>query len=326
MTHSPADARSFWIIGSGKGEIRNETLREPNEDEVLVRTLYSGISRGTEALVINGAVPVSEFGRMRAPFQDGDFPAPVKYGYINVGIVEKGPASLQGNGVFCLYPHQTRYVVPATAVYRIPDDVPPQRAVLAANLEAAINGVWDGAPRLGDRIAVIGAGVLGCLSAWLCNRIPGCEVELIDINDDRERIASALSVAFATPKKAIANADLVIHATGTAEGLSTALELAGFEATVLELSWYGNRKPAVPLGEGFHSKRLTLRSSQVGTVATAQRSRWDHRRRMELALKLLSDARLDAMISGESRFEDLPVVMPAIAASAGTTLCHRIVY
>src|SRR5262245_10886775 len=220
MTHSAADARSFWIIGSGKGEIRNETLRGPNEHEVLVRTLYSGISRGTEALVINGAVPVSEFGRMRAPFQDGDFPAPVKYGYINVGVVEKGPASLQGNAVFCLYPHQTRYVVPAAAVYRIPDGVPTQRAVLAANLEAAVNGVWDGTPGLGDRIAVVGAGVLGCLSAWLCNRIPGCEVELIDINDERERIASALNVAFATPKKAIANADLVIHASGTAEGLS----------------------------------------------------------------------------------------------------------
>jgi hypothetical protein len=326
MTKSPHDARSFWIVGPRQGEIRSETLREPNEHEVLVRTLYSGISRGTEALVLNGAVPVSEFSRMRAPFQDGDFPAPVKYGYISVGIVEKGPASLQGAAVFCLYPHQTRYVVPVDAVHRIPDVVPPKRAVLAANLETAVNGLWDAAPRLGDRVAIVGAGVLGCLTAWLCTRIPGCEVELIDINPDRARIAAALSVPFATPDKATPAADLVIHASATAEGLSTALELAGCEATVLELSWFGNRKPAVPLGEAFHSKRLTLQSSQVGAVATAQRSRWDTRRRMELALRLLSDAKLDALITGESRFEELPVVMPEIAASARSTLCHRIVY
>src|SRR5262245_24465819 len=326
MTKSARDARSFWIVGPGQGEIRSEPLREPNEQEVLVRTLYSGISRGTEALILNGAVPVSEFGRMRAPFQDGDFPAPVKYGYLNVGVVEKGPASLQGAAVFCLYPHQTRYVVPADAVYRIPDIVPPKRAVLAANLETAVNGLWDAEPRLGDRIAIVGAGVLGCLAAWLCNRIPGCEVELIDINPDRARVAAVLSVPFGIPERATAGADLVIHASGTAEGLATALELAGFEATVLELSWYGNRKPAVPLGEAFHSKRLTLRSSQVGTVAMAQRSRWDTRRRMELALKLLSDTKLDALITGESRFEELPMVMPEIAACAGSTLCHRIVY
>jgi Zn-dependent alcohol dehydrogenase len=326
MNKTAGDARSFWIVGPRQGEIRRETLREPNEHEVLVRTLYSGISRGTEALVLNGAVPASENHRMRAPFQDGDFPAPVKYGYINVGVVEKGPASLQNTAVFCLYPHQTRYVVPASAVYRIPDAVPPKRAVLAANLESAVNGLWDAAPRLGDRIAIVGAGVLGCLTAWLCSRIPGCEVELIDINPDRARIAAALNVLFATPDRATAPADLVIHASATAEGLSTALELAGFEAMVLELSWYGIRKPAVPLGEAFHSKRLTLRSSQVGTVATAQRSRWDTRRRMELALKLLSDAKLDALITGESRFDELPAVMPEIASSGGSTLCHRIVY
>src|SRR5262245_15178687 len=246
MTKSARDARSFWIVGPRQGEIRSETLREPNDQEVLVRTLYSGISRGTEALVLNGAVPASEFGRMRAPFQDGDFPAPVKYGYINVGVVEKGSVALQGSTVFCLYPHQTRYIVPVNAVHRIPDVVPPKRAVLAANLESAINGLWDATPRLGDRIAVVGAGVLGCLTAWLCSRIPGCEVELIDINPDRAHIAAALNVSFATPDRATTGADLVIHASTTSEGLSRALELAGFEATVLELSWFGNRKPAVP--------------------------------------------------------------------------------
>ena len=236
------------------------------------------MSRGTEALVLNGAVPASEFGRMRAPFQVGDFPAPVKYGYINVGVV-----AAQALRLFRVMPcsvsiHIRRDMscrpTPFTGFLK---DVPPKRAVLAANLETAVNGLWDASPRLGDRIAVVGAGVLGCLAAWLCDRIPGCEVELIDINPERAQIAAALNVPFATPAQATTGADLVIHASGTAEGLATALELAGFEATVLELSWFGNRKPAVALGEAFHSRRLTLRSSQVGTVATAQRSRWDTR-------------------------------------------------
>ena len=326
MSRAAGDARSFWIVEPGRGEIRSEALRAPTEHEVLVRTLYSGISRGTEALVFNGAVPASEFDRMRAPFQDGDFPAPVKYGYINVGRVEVGPSWLQDRVVFCLHPHQTRYVVPVDAVYPLPDDVPVKRAVLAANVEAAVNGLWDAAPRIGDRIAIVGAGVLGCLSAWLSTRIPGCTVELIDINTERARIAAALNVTFARPEQATGDADLVIHTSATPEGLSMALELAGFEATVLELSWFGNRKPQVPVGEAFHSRRLNLRGSQVGAVATAQRSRWTSRRRMELALKLLSDSRLDALITGESPFEEMPSVMPALARTAGNTLCHRIVY
>ena len=251
MSNASDDVRSFWIVGPGRGEIRTETLREPTEQEVLVRTLYSGISRGTEALVFKGAVPASEFERMRAPFQAGDLPAPVKYGYINVGHVEQGPPGLRGRVVFCLYPHQTRYVVPAEAVYPVPDAVPAERAVLAANLESAVNGLWDAVPKIGDRIAIVGAGTLGCLVSWLVARIPGCSVELIDIDPDKSSVAVALGVAFRSPEHATAEADLVIHTSATEEGLSTALRLAGFEAKVIELSWYGNRRPAVALGEAF---------------------------------------------------------------------------
>jgi threonine dehydrogenase-like Zn-dependent dehydrogenase len=320
------EARAFWIAEPGRGEIRAEKLPAPTGDEVLVRALYSGISRGTETLVFAGAVPQSELQRMRAPFQVGEFPAPVKYGYCSVGVVERGPASLVGRRVFCLYPHQTRYVVAAAAVHALPDDVPPERAVLTANLETAVNGLWDAAPRVGDRLTVVGAGTVGCLVAWLAARIADCEVELVDVDARKRATAQRLGVELKAPSDAARDADVVVHASGSAAGLATALELAGFEATVLEMSWYGDRRPSVPLGEAFHSRRLTLKSSQVGTIAAAQRARWSTQRRMQLVLRQLRDPVLDALISGESAFDELPEVLARLAAPSEYTLCHRVRY
>jgi threonine dehydrogenase-like Zn-dependent dehydrogenase len=292
----------------------------------MVRAMYSAISRGTEALVFQGRVPVSEYERMRAPFQVGDFPGPLKYGYSNVGRIEQGPSELRGRHAFVLYPHQTRYIVPAHAAYVLPDEVPPQRAVLAANLETAVNGMWDAQPNLGDRIVVIGAGTVGCLVAWLAGQLPGTDVELVDVNPHRAAIAQALGVRFATPDTLSTGADLVIHASGSASGLDTALRIAGFEATILEMSWYGGQAVSVSLGEAFHTRRLTLKSSQVGTIAASQRARWNTRRRMQLTFRLLTDPVLDALITGESDFEALPQVMADLARSPGNTLCHRIRY
>jgi 2-desacetyl-2-hydroxyethyl bacteriochlorophyllide A dehydrogenase len=323
----PADvARAFWIASPGRGEIRAEQLPPAGEGELLVKALFSGISRGTEALVFQGRVPPSEYERMRAPFQAGDWPGPVKYGYASVGRVQHGPAEWQERTVFVLYPHQTHYVVPAGAAHRVPDDVPPERAVLAANLETAINGVWDADIQPGDRVTVIGAGTVGCLVAWLAGQFPGCDVELVDRNPQRAGLARALSVAFASPETARVNADVVIHASGSASGLDLALRLAGNESTIVEMSWYGNQIVPLPLGAAFHARRLTLKSSQVGTVSQAQRSRWDTRRRMQLALSLLNDPALDALITGESDFDALPRIMAALAETPGDTVCHRIRY
>jgi hypothetical protein len=319
-------ARAFWVAAPFRGEIRAERAGPPAEGEVMVRALYSGISRGTEALVFSGSVPVSEYQRMRAPFQAGEFPAPVKYGYASVGEVARGPGELKNRRVFVLYPHQTRYVVPATAVHVVPKDVPPERAVLAANVETAINALWDARLQMGDRVAVIGAGTVGCLVAWLAGRTAGCDVELVDKSPERAAVARTLGVRFAAPAAASADADVVVHASGSPEGLGLALRVAGFEATVVELSWYGVRVVPLALGEAFHARRLTLKSSQVGTVALSQRARWDTRRRMQLALRLLADPVLDVLITGESEFDALPEVMATLASSPGNTLCHRIRY
>jgi len=316
-------ARAFWIVAPERGEIRDERLPPPSPKDVVVRTLYSGISRGTESLVFSGRVPASEFQRMQAPFQAGELPGPVKYGYAAVGRVEHGPAGLLGRHVFALYPHQTRFVVPATSAYVLPDEVPPARAVIAANLETAINALWDAQPSIGDRLSVVGAGTVGCLVAWLAGRIPGCEVELIDVNPRREAIARTLGVRFRRPETATDGADLVLHASGSPQGLQLALKIAAFEATIVELSWYGTQQVPLALGEAFHVRRLTLKSSQDGTVAPMQRPRWDTGRRMRLALSLLDDRALDALVTVESAFEELPEVMARLDA-AGETLCHRV--
>ena len=325
-----SDPLAFWTVAPGRGELRRETLPPLRDGDVLVRSLYSAISRGTESLVFRGEVPPSEYQRMRAPFQQGDFPAPVKYGYINVGVVEAGcgaqAEALVGRRVFCLYPHQQAYIVPATAVVALPDAVPSARAVLAANLETAINAVWDASPTLGDRIAVVGGGVLGARVTWLCARIPGTEVELIDLDPSRAALATALGAGFALPDGARGNCDLVIHASGAPAGLARALELAGDEATVLEMSWYGQRSVALALGEAFHARRLTLRSSQVGRLPPRQAPRWTYRRRMELALSLLVDSLPDVLISGESDFASLPDTLQRLSSAPAGALCHRIRY
>jgi threonine dehydrogenase-like Zn-dependent dehydrogenase len=322
----PVKARAFWVAAPGRGELREEELRRPRDGEALVRTLASGISRGTEALVFQGRVPPSQIETMRAPFQEGTFPAPVKYGYAAVGVVEEGPAALRGRRVFALHPHQDRFVLPVEALHVVPDDVPDARAVLAANTETALNALWDARPALGDRIAVVGAGTVGALVGALAAALPGAAVELVDIDPGRAALAAALGCGFALPDAAAGDADLVVHASGTEAGLATALRLAGFEATVLELSWYGDRPIAAPLGEAFHSKRLVLRASQVGHVPAERRARWSRARRLGLALALLSDARFDRLLTGESRFEELPASMARLAESPSGTLCHVVRY
>jgi NADPH:quinone reductase-like Zn-dependent oxidoreductase len=321
-----AEARAFWVTAPGHGEIRAQRLRSPGHGELLIRTLRSAISRGTETLVFRGEVPESEWRRMRCPFQEGEFPGPVKYGYSLVGIVEDGPAEALGRRVFCLHPHQDRFIVPREAVVDVPDTVPDRRAALAANMETAINGMWDAMPGPGDRIAVIGAGVVGCLVAALAARLPGAEVELIDIDPTRGTIAAALGCHFATPETASHEADLVVHASGSPAGLADALTIAGFEATVLEMSWYGTRIVPLELGGAFHSRRLTLRSSQVGAVPAARRQRWPLRRRLILALSLLRDPVFDILLSGETEFTALPALMPQLATSSAGILCHTLRY
>jgi threonine dehydrogenase-like Zn-dependent dehydrogenase len=319
-------AYAFWIRAPGEGEIRPVAVPRPGPDDVEVRTLWSGVSRGTETLVFRGGVPQSQVAAMRAPFQEGDFPGPVKYGYLNVGVVERGPAPLRGRVVFCLHPHQTRYVVPAAAVTPVPDDVPPARAVLAGTVETAVNALWDAAPLVGDRIAVVGAGMVGCSVAAVLARFPGVELELVDVDPARAAVADALGVRFALPGDATGECDLVVHASATETGLARSLELLAFEGEVVELSWYGDRPVTVPLGASFHSRRLAVRSTQVGAVAPARRARRSTGDRLALALRLLADPAFDALVTDEIGFPDLPALLRDLADGGSRALCVRVAY
>jgi len=322
---SSETAQALWYVGPGKAEIRAGTVASPAPGEVRVRAVASALSRGTERLVFSGLVPESEYDRMRAPFMGGAFPYPVKYGYAMVGRVEDGPSELKNRLCFALYPHQTVFNLAAEKVVPLPKGLPPERAALAANMETALNASWDGEAERARNIAVVGAGVLGLLVARLCVKL-GKPVTVVDIEASRGEIARKFGAGFAAPEAAPADCDLVFHTSASEQGLATALRLAAFEGTVLELSWYGAKDVKVPLGGPFHSQRLRLVSSQVGQVAPSHRATWTHRRRLEEALRLLDDPALDALLAPAVAFADLPRKLPDILNPTSGVLCQLIRY
>lgn len=322
------EALAYWVTGPNTGELRSEELPAVlDEGYVRVKTLASAVSRGTEALVHSGMVPKSEYERMRAPMQSGEFPFPVKYGYMAVGEVADGPPSLLGLRVFCLHPHQSEFVAPETALTRVPDGVSVRRATLAANVETAINVHWDGGMTVGDRTVVVGAGVVGCLIAWIAASVRGTDVTLVDVEPSRASTAEALGVRFCHPDDLATDleADLVFHTSGTPSGLATAIAACGDEATVIEASWYGDRSVPAPLGAAFHSRRLKLVSSQVGTISPVRQPRWTHARRLRLALDLLSDDRLNVLLTHDVPFASIEDALPRLIADP-TTLCATFDY
>lgn len=317
-------ATAFWVEAPGKGGLRTFDLPEPEPGELLVRTLHTGISRGTESLVFRGEVPAGESDRMRAPFQEGEFAGAVKYGYLNVGTVERGPADLQGRTVFALYPHQSAFVVPRSAVAPVPDGVPARRAVLAGAVETAVNILWDAAPLAGDRLTVVGAGMIGCAVARLARAIPGAEVVVVDVDRSKARACEQLDVEYAHPRDAPGDRDIVIDTSGSESGLQLALETVITEGEVIEASWFGDRPVRLHLGGDFHSRRLTIRSSQVGMVSPRRRGSRTTADRLALALDLLHDPAFDALLTADSSWRDLPAVMASIASGASPGLCHTI--
>lgn len=309
-------ARALWYVKPGVAELRSAPLEPLRPGQCRVRALYSGVSRGTERLVCQGRVGSSEWNRMRAPHQEGDFPFPVKYGYCATGVVEQGPPELLGREVFCLHPHQDVFVVAADMVTLLPEGLPARRATLAANMETTLNAMWDAGAGPGDRIVVVGAGVVGLLVASLAARLPGTEVTVVDRDADRAATAASLGAGFALPEAAPTGADVVFHASASGAGLNTAIASAGFEGRIVELSWYGDKRVEIDLGGDFHSQRLQLVSTQVGQVASRRRARWSYRRRMEKALTLLGDARLDTLVREEISFSEAPRLLPALLNSS----------
>ena len=318
-------AQALYYIAPGRTELREVALAPLMPGQVEVRTLFSGLSRGTERLVAAGAVPPGEYAAMRAPHQEGDFPFPVKYGYAAAGVVEAGPEGLLGRHVFSLYPHQSRFRVDAGAVVVVPDEVPAARAILAANAETALNAIWDAGVEPGERVLVLGAGLLGCLIAAFLSRIH----DRVDVTDKLAEPAAALGdfpVNFVSTETLGGNYQLVLHSTASAAGLQTAIDALGFEGRVIELSWFGDRPVPLMLGGAFHSRRLAIRASQVGHVAPSRRAATTRRDRLVEALALLADPRLDRLITGEVEFTSLPGQISRLLAPGAPGIATRIHY
>ncbi len=309
-------ARALWYVKPGLAELRTERLMPPKPGEARIQTTFSAISRGTERLVASGEIPQSEWPRMRAPLQVGDLPFPVKYGYSATGIVTAGADALLGRRVFVLHPHQDHFHTPEAMVLAIPDAIPDKRATLAANMETALNAHWDAGTGPGDRVLIIGAGIVGLLVAHLAKRICGHDVTIVDIDAGRADLAAKLGVRFASPSAVPKDNAIVFHTSATGAGLETAIDAAAFEARIIDLSWYGIRPVTIRLGGAFHSRRLQLISSQVGHVAPSRRAGTTHRDRLSKAMALLDDPALDALVSDEIDFDDLISSLPQIWSGA----------
>lgn len=325
-TETGPTARALWHVSPGRAELRVNTLSAPGEGEAMARTLFSAISRGTERLVSHGGVPESEHASMRAPLQEGDFPFPVKYGYCAVAKVETGPRELVGRTIFALHPHQDLFVAPVSMMATVPKNVPAARAVLAANMETALNALWDSGAGPGDRIAIFGGGAVGLLIAYLSAALPGAEVTLIDPDVSRAPIVRALGARFSPDAHAVVDADVVFHASATSAGLAAAIAACGNEARLVEMSWYGDRTIEAPLGGAFHAKRLQIVSSQVGQVSPSRRPRWSHARRLAKALNLLADPRLDMLLGERVAFTNLAEELPRLLAPGAPGVVPLVVY
>lgn len=319
-------ARSLWYVKSGVAELRTERLGPPRPGEARVATRYSAISRGTERLVANGEVPESEWDRMRAPFQAGAFPYPVKYGYSATGIVTAGSDAILGKTVFCLHPHQDHFQVAEDMLVEVPDGIPAKRATLAANLETALNAHWDAGTAPGDKILIVGAGIVGLLVGYLAQRMAGASVAITDIDLGRAPLATALGLTFVAPDSVPTGNRITFHTTATGAGLETAINAAAFEGRIIELSWYGARAATLRLGGAFHSRRLQIISSQVGHVAPSHRATVTLRQRLEKAIRLLDAPCLDHLVTDEIAFDDAPDRLTSIFTNPGLGGCPILTY
>lgn len=310
-------ARALWYVKPGVAELRPQRLNAPDAETVRVKTAYSAISRGTERLVAHGQIPQSEWQTMRAPLQAGDFPFPIKYGYAAVGEIVAGPDALSGKRVFVLHPHQDYFHAPLNMAADVPDAVPSKRATLAANMETALNAHWDAGTGPGHRVLVVGAGIVGLLTAYLAARIAGTFVAITDIDPAAAMRAEGLGIRFITPADVPADNHIVFHTSASSAGLATAIGAAAFEGSIVEMSWYGDKPVTVSLGGAYHSRRLRLISSQVGHVAPSRRATTTHRQRLETALNLLDDPRLDTLVWAEIAFDDLVSELPRLWSAGG---------
>lgn len=306
----PQAGVSVWFSSAREVDVRPETMPDVGPREVRVVATASAVSHGTEMLVFRGQIP--EGLELDLPTLRGSFDFPIKYGYASAGRVVEAGADVRrlkpGDPVFVHHPHQSTYVVPEAMPVRLPDGLDPTLGVFLANVETAANVVIDAAPRLGERVAVFGQGVIGLLITQLLRRTGPGQIIVVEPVARRRELARQVGADVALDANADvvsaireltdgAGVDLVIEASGSVGALDRALETLAFGGTCVVCSWYGTKPVQLRLGGPFHHRRLRIVSSQVSTIDAALQPRWTQQRRLALARDLLADLELGALIS-----------------------------
>ena len=306
---------SVWFPSAREVELRSETVPDVGPEEVRLEAIASAISHGTEMLVYRGQVP--DGLDLDLPTLRGSFNFPIKYGYASVGRVVEAGARVtclaRGDAAFVHHPHQSTYVVPATMPVRLAGDLDPTLGVFLANVETATNVVVDAAPRLGERVAVFGQGVVGLLITQLLRRTGVSQIIVVEPVARRRELACDVGADVALGAHSAAEAirdltdglgvDLAIEASGSPAALDPALDALAFGGTCVVCSWYGTKPVELKLGGAFYRRRLRIVSSQVSTIDAGLQPRWTHQRRLSLARDLLPNLKLSSLISHRIPFE-----------------------
>ena len=295
---------SLWIDKKKRSIIKhNRIVYKKNSKTVLVKTIYSGISKGTEKLISSKMVSKNQFELMQAPFQKGNFNLPIKYGYINVGKIINGPKNLINKNIFSLYPHQTIYEIPIKNINLLPKDN-LKKYVLVANMETAINIFWDCSANKNDKILIFGLGTVGLLTAFFFKLKNYKKIYVYDSNINKKKYCNLLRLNFINLKQA-KDFNIIINTTSNYKVLEKSMSILVNEGKIVEASWYGSKKGYLSLGDYFHSRRLKLISSQVSKIPNHMKNKYDYKKRLKLAINSLKHKKLEKLITSESNFFNL---------------------
>lgn len=312
-------SRSLWHIDAGHSEIRSQNL-DPLPGQILLQSLYSLISLGTEKTIALGGVPGNVYDKMKVPYMEGSFSLPVKYGYSLVARSEEGQC------YHLMHPHQDLVSVNPESLTPVPPGIPPSRAVLVSNMETALTAYWDAGPLKDEKIMIAGFGLIGALTALLLRLKGFQDITVYEPDATRTGLARRLGFHTGDPGFDPGPFDLAFHSSGNASGLQHCLEVMGPEGRILELSWYGRQKITLGLGEHFHINRLRIIASQVSSIPRNLQGAWNFAKRKQEVLSLLADPCWDRLEIEEVPFETSPAVFYKIRHSQTKGLTYILKY
>jgi threonine dehydrogenase-like Zn-dependent dehydrogenase len=310
-------SHALWHRSASESEIITGDIRKEEGKELLVESFFSLVSIGTERTVALGMVPPEIREQMKVPYMEGSFSFPCKYGYSLVGKIIRGPAGLKNRFVHLMHPHQDMAWVHPSSVFPLPDGIPPRRAVLAGNMETAVNALWDSEISVGDSVLIAGFGIVGALIALLASCIPGVAIVVLETNEKRRSLAAKLGFdLFENFRTGNTPFDAALNTTGDENALQICIDNTGFESQVTEVSFYGTKAVSVRMGGNFHISRKRIAVSQVSNLPLKKLARWDHLRRKQLVYNLLKDNRFDCLVENAVPFHDAPVLFKLIRSNA----------